>query len=211
MDLLVWAAKTSVLTPNLGVYGTHHPSSRGSQTQLALHFSMYSRSAVLASCMESCVPSCRWVGSWQVGAETPGKLSMVRLLGCFQFLYRVGAYIPGGVFHQHWGVYVSFRECIYGKRIPKIFFSVGLSSQRLFKRSSSSSKKDPPSCKNGVNDFPPGSFPTTSPGSSLGANNQPDAAVKESSANPVVVRVGTRRCRGSAHEDVRAAEPWLHR
>ena len=48
---------------------------------------------------------------------------------------------------------------------------------------------------------------TTSPGSSLGANNQPDAAVKESSANPVVVRVGTRRCRGSAHEGVRAAGP----
>lgn len=176
-----------------------------------------------------CISACTavapfWRLVWSHAYLPAGELAVGRLelrhpanspcWGCWvvsSYTTRVGSYIPGGVFHQHWGVYLSFRECIYGKRIPKIFFSVGLSSQRLFKRSSSSSKKDPPSCKNGVNDFPPGSIPTTSPGSSLGANNQPDAAVKESSANPVVLRVGTRRCRGSAHEGVRAAEPWLHR
>lgn len=125
MDLLVWAAQTSALTPNLEVYRTHPPSSRSSQTQPALHFSMYSRSAVLASCMESCVPSCRGIGSWQVGAETPGKtLQSVEVAGLYPNSYttRVGAYIPGGVFHQHWGVYVSFRECIYGKRSQDSFF-----------------------------------------------------------------------------------------
>lgn len=87
-----------------------------------------------------CISACTavapfWRLVWSHAYLPAGELAVGRLelrhpanspcWGCWvvsSYTTRVGSYIPGGVFHQHWGVYLSFRECIYGKRSQDSFF-----------------------------------------------------------------------------------------